>query len=727
MRPALFSVFALFCGTSVLAQNSSPAKDLQWLTDTPAVSGYETALSRALERRLLALHPQRDGMGNITVTVGSGAPHRLLVAPMDEPGYVVSHIDDDGYLRVTRLPQSGLPPHYNEMQNAQPMVVENSDGKQRSAVVAGLSIHLTPGRASVPDPDDIDNMYIDLGARTKADVLASGVDLLSPIAPDRSLAVVGGRFFSGTAVGDRFGAAVLLQIVEALAKTPAKGTTTIAFVAQQWTGSRGLIRVLEQAHPDELIYVGRVNKPTRSNEAQSESEPLPKAGSGAVWSPVSSATNVDWLGASSLQRAQSAPFVLRGYGPAPKLPDHTVHLSVPITYPLTAGEMIDARDLDSVTKVIARYLGVSVPSFVPERSVASSYASVSRPTTIPSNEAILRNLTLAYGVSEAETMSREAVAKMLPSWAHPTTDSAGNLILHVGPNTGPNVVFMAHTDELGFRIRSIGADGTIQLDNKGGGTTSFYWGHPAVVHTSTGMLSAVVGLPPNFDTPQFHFPKDFRSPATLNVGASSAAEVERLGIKVGDSVTIPKRFRTLLNRRVSIRSLDDRVGCAALVHAVWEMGEKSPRNVTFVWSTQEELGLLGAVAYAEASHKTNTTPSTIFAIDTFVSSDSPLESKRYADGILGDGFVVRAIDNSNIVPWTAVQQVRSIARSHQIRIQYGVTGGGNDGAAFQRYGTTDVALSWPLRNSHSPGEVMDLGDLDSLSSIVVALAKEWKQ
>jgi putative aminopeptidase FrvX len=727
MRPAFTSVFAFFCATAVLGQNSSPAKDLQWLTDTAAVSGYESHLSLAIEKRLSALHPQRDNMGNIIVTLGSGAPHRLLVAPMDEPGYVVSHIEDDGYLRVTRLPQTGLPPHYNEMQNAQPMVVETLDGKQRSAVVAGLSIHLTPGRASVPDPDDIDNMYIDLGARTKADVLASGVDILSPISPERSLAVVGNRFFSGTAVGDRFGAAVLLQIAEALAKTPARGTTTIAFVAQQWTGSRGLIRVLEQTHPDELIYIGRANKPLHSDEAHPESQSLPKAGSGAVWSPASSATKMDWLGSSSLQKSQAAPFVLRGYGPAPKLPERTIHLSVPTTYPLTAGEMIDAHDLDSLTGILSKHLGISVPSFTPEKSVASFYPNVARPTAIPSNEALLRSLTLAYGVSEAETMSREAVAKMLPSWAHPTTDSVGNLILHVGSNTGPNTVFMAHTDELGFRIRSIDANGTIELDNKGGGTTSFFWGHPAVVHTSAGMLPAVVGLPPEFDTVQFHFPKDFRSPATLNVGANSAAEVEQLRIKVGDSVTIPKRFRTLLNRRVSIRSLDDRVGCAALVHAVWEMGEKFPRNVTFVWSTQEELGLLGAVAYAEASHKTNTTPSTIFAIDTFVSSDSPLESKRYADGILGDGFLVRAIDNSNIVPWKDVQQVRSIARSHQIRVQYGVTGGGNDGAAFQRYGTTDVALSWPLRNSHSPGEVMDLGDLDSLSSIVVALAKEWKQ
>jgi putative aminopeptidase FrvX len=211
----------------------------------------------------------------------------------------------------------------------------------------------------------------------------------------------------------------------------------------------------------------------------------------------------------------------------------------------------------------------------------------------------------------------------------------------------------------------------------------------------------------------------------MTVGASSEDEVKELGIKVGDSVTIRKSFHNLLDRRVSVRSLDDRVGCAALIHAVWELGEKFPRNVTFVWSTREELGLLGAVSYAEAANKAKMVPSTVFAIDTFVSSDSPLESHRFADEILGAGFVVRAIDSSNIVPWTDVRQVHAIAKAHNIAVQYGATGGGNDGAAFQRYGSTDVALSWPLRNSHSPGEVMDLRDLDALSSITAALAREW--
>jgi putative aminopeptidase FrvX len=118
-------------------------------------------------------------------------------------------------------------------------------------------------------------------------------------------------------------------------------------------------------------------------------------------------------------------------------------------------------------------------------------------------------------------------------------------------------------------------------------------------------------------------------------------------------------------------------------------------------------------------------PDYVFAIDTFVSSDSPLESKRFGDALPGHGFVVRAVDNSNIVPRNLAEKVVALAHAGNIPAQYGVTGGGNDGAAFLLYGSTDVALGWPLRYSHSPGEVIDVRDLDALARIVAAIARRW--
>ena len=210
-----------------------------------------------IQDKLAGLNPARDAMGNITVTFGSGAPHRLIAAPIDEPGYVVSKIDDDGYLRVQKLPQSGLPPHFNELQNTQPMEIVTRGGKLLSGIVAGLSIHLEPGRSTPPDPDDIDNLYVDMGAANADDVRHVGVDLLSPMAAERRLWPVGTTQWSATAVGDRFGAAVLLSLAHSLAASHMQGSVTLAFVVQQWSGARGLTRVLESQHPDELIYIGR--------------------------------------------------------------------------------------------------------------------------------------------------------------------------------------------------------------------------------------------------------------------------------------------------------------------------------------------------------------------------------------------------------------------------------------------------------------------------------------
>jgi putative aminopeptidase len=44
--------------------------------------------------------------------------------------------------------------------------------------------------------------------------------------------------------------------------------------------------------------------------------------------------------------------------------------------------------------------------------------------------------------------------------------------------------------------------------------------------------------------------------------------------------------------------------------------------------------------------------------------------------------VVRAVDNSNIVPRQYVDRIVALAKESKIPVQYGVTGGGNDGAVF---------------------------------------------
>jgi len=263
---------------------------------------------------------------------------------------------------------------------------------------------------------------------------------------------------------------------------------------------------------------------------------------------------------------------------------------------------------------------------------------------------LLPALVESYGASGHEVAVRKQIETWLStSWrpeaqTHPTpvTDEAGNLILHLGnaaPGAKtPRIVFVAHMDEIGYQVRSIETDGRLLVEVLGGGYTEYFLGHAVLVHKTDGKtIGGVLELPAGWDKPGFewpHGPRGLDEPANVYVGTHSAEETRKLGIRVGDWVTIPKEYRPLLGTRANGRSFDDRVGCAALIEAVKALGPNLPgRDVTFVWSTEEEVGLKGAAAYAELTAKEDKIPDFVFAIDTFVSSNSPLESKRFADRI----------------------------------------------------------------------------------------------
>jgi len=215
-------------------------------------------------------------------------------------------------------------------------------------------------------------------------------------------------------------------------------------------------------------------------------------------------------------------------------------------------------------------------------------------------------------------------------------------------------------------------------------------------------------------------------PAHVYVGTKTKEETEKLGIAVGDYITIPKQYVPLLGTRANGRSFDDRVGCTALISAVWALGGPvKDRDVTFVWSTSEELGLIGAGKLATRLAAEGHMPDYVFAVDTFVSSDSPLESKRFADAELGKGFAIRAFDQSNIAPHELVEKLLKLAHANQVPVQFGVTAGGNDGATFVPFGSVDIPIGWPLRYSHSPAEVVDTRDVDALARIIVVIARSW--
>jgi putative aminopeptidase FrvX len=307
------------------------------------------------------------------------------------------------------------------------------------------------------------------------------------------------------------------------------------------------------------------------------------------------------------------------------------------------------------------------------------------------------------------------VLRNLPAWAKPVTDKAGNVTVTLG-GSGEPILFVAHLDEVGFRVEEVLADGRLRLQKRGGLTASAWEAQAALAHGDNGPVPAVFAPRADWWTAD---KAALPAPPEVDLGVASKAAAEALGVHAGSTVTMPKRMLRIGPHRVLARSFDDRVGSTALLLALRQLDPaRLPRRVIFAWSVGEETGLEGAKVLAARLHGL----AEVHAVDTFVSSDSPLESRRFADARLGQGPVLRAMDNGYLAPRELIDRFLGVARQAGLPIQVGFTGGGTDGLEFLPDGAAMLPFSWPGRYSHSPVEVADLRDLEALVRLIVATA-----
>src|SRR4030095_4516812 len=148
----------------------------------PAVSGRAELAAGLILGRLRGLPASRDALGNVVLTVGSGEPRRVVACARGEPGFIVSAIRDDGYLRVVPAGDGLTGALWTQSHEGQTVVIGGAKGWQAGAV--GLpSVHLQQGVTPVRErPFSEEDLYIDAGAETAAEVAGLGMRLVVPVA-----------------------------------------------------------------------------------------------------------------------------------------------------------------------------------------------------------------------------------------------------------------------------------------------------------------------------------------------------------------------------------------------------------------------------------------------------------------------------------------------------------------------------------------------------------------
>jgi tetrahedral aminopeptidase len=332
---------------------------LKLLSETPGVSGREERIRQIVISELQPLVDELDvdALGNVTaLKKGSGDLRVMLAAHMDEIGFMVRHIDDQGFVRLQ--PLGGFDPR---VLVAQRVLVHPAAGDSLRGI-------LTPGTKPIhlladekPTSPKLEEFYVDLGL--PAERVHETVAIGDSVTLDRSFELLGENVI-GKALDDRTGVFTMIETLRRLGKHKVnviavatvqeevglRGATTAAFavepdvaIALDTTlaldipgslpqdmitriGAGVAIKVFDSSFIPNYKLVQHLRAVAVKYHIQHQLEVLPRGGTDA----------------GAMQRAR--------HGAA------AITLSIPSRYVHTVNEMVSQHDLDAAITLLARYL-----------------------------------------------------------------------------------------------------------------------------------------------------------------------------------------------------------------------------------------------------------------------------------------------------------------------------------------------------------------------------------
>ena len=226
-------------------------KDLLQLMSLPGPSGYEDRVRNYLknELKLIKAETKTDRLGNLVASFPGDGPSVMLFAHMDQLGFVVRKIEQDGFLLIERLggvPENALP--------SQAVLVLVAEGQDIEGVIANKSHHATE-QIEKYQVLPYKKIYIDVGLRNAKEVEKAGIRIGSPIVFSPKSFEMGQDRIAGTSVDDRAGCAVVLEIARYLSTRTKGPPVHLVFTVQEEYNLRGALPIAQKLLPDIAIQL----------------------------------------------------------------------------------------------------------------------------------------------------------------------------------------------------------------------------------------------------------------------------------------------------------------------------------------------------------------------------------------------------------------------------------------------------------------------------------------
>ena len=334
---------------------------------------------------------------------------------------------------------------------------------------------------------------------------------------------------------------------------------------------------------------------------------------------------------------------------------------------------------------------------------------------------LLNALTQASGVSGDEDQVLSVAAELVKDLGETSISTLKSLIckVKVADPSKPHIMLNAHIDEIGMIVTGIDSKGFAKIARVGGIDRRMIMSTPVIAHTEEGEFYGVVGSTPP------HLQKGEKKNPTLDevyvdFGFDSKEETEK-HIPLGTILTFEGELVQLKNGLAASKAMDDRCCCVSLIQACRMLKDMDTDcSITLMLSSMEEVGGQGAQT---ATYGIN--PTHAIVMDVTFGSAPDMSKEKFAP--IGGCTLSGSGAQDSIM----AKQLMATAKKHNIPFSLEPSGGngvsGTDAAGVvnRRSGVRTVVIGMPLRNMHTPVEVLSVADLDSSAKLIAEFVAEY--
>lgn len=325
---------------------------------------------------------------------------------------------------------------------------------------------------------------------------------------------------------------------------------------------------------------------------------------------------------------------------------------------------------------------------------------------------ILSRLTETAGVSGDEYAVSVLAADILGEYGEASSDRNTGCVYFKRSGwekDKPVVLLDAHIDEIGMIVTYITDDGFLKVSGCGGLDNRVLLAQQVTVCGRERLVGIVTSTPPHLEKDSSMAPET--EAIYIDIGLSG--ERARKLVDLGDRVLIENCLAELQDGRVTSKALDDRSGMAAVILALDKLkGKKLAANVAVLFSSQEEIGEMGAQIGAYSID-----PDMAVVVDVSFAKTHG-ESPENCGELGGGPMIGIAPSLSRRLSEDMLRIARENHIPYQTEVMGGKTGTNADAIGIIRGGVPAVTVSIPERYMHTPAEVVEISDIENTAELI---------